>query len=267
MKIYKTIIEAKEENITWLPGIYFFKNKLDNKYYIGQALCIRKRFQNHYFNIIHHKHPNPLYNAINKYGLENFEYGIIGVIRTSNTDLSKIKKVLDKYEIEYINKYNSYKEGYNKTQGGDCGVLGYKMTEEQKKKIGECSKQKARDGRNKIYVYNINTKERFCFSNFSEASEKLDVNKDSLYSAFRRNSLYKNTLLIKKSKEEIEECINNELSKLKTKGHKYSLEEYIKIKEKYPNVSLPNLAKMMGICKKTIYNYENKLKINGYKVI
>ena len=107
----------------------------------------------------------------------------------------------------------------------------------------------------------------FCFSNFSEASEKLDVNKDSLYSAFRRNSLYKNTLLIKKSKEEIEECINNELSKLKTKGHKYSLEEYIKIKEKYPNVSLPNLAKIMGICKKTIYNYENKLKINGYKII
>ena len=72
--------------------------------------------------------------------------------------------------------------------------------------------------------------------------------------------MYKNTLLIKKSKEEIEECINNELSKLKTKGRKYSLEEYIKIKEKYPNVSLPNLAKMMGICKKTIYNYENKLK-------
>jgi hypothetical protein len=134
------------------------------------------------------------------------------------------------------------------------------MTEEQKKKIGEYSKQKARDGRNKIYVYNINTQEKFCFSNFSEASEELDVNKDSLYSAFRRNSLYKNTLLIKKTMEEIEDCINNELNNLKTKCQKYSLEEYIKIKEKYPNVSLPNLAKIMGICKKTIYNYENKLK-------
>jgi hypothetical protein len=134
------------------------------------------------------------------------------------------------------------------------------MTEEQKKKIGEYSKQKARDGRNRIYVFNINTQERFCFSNFSEASEELNINKDSLYSAFRRNNLYKNFLLIKKSKEEIEECINNELDKLKTKGRKYSLEEYIKIKEKYPGVSLPNLAKIMGICKKTIYNYENKLK-------
>ena len=34
----------------------------------------------------------------------------------------------------YIEKYNGYTNGYNCTKGGDGGILGYKMTDEQKEK-------------------------------------------------------------------------------------------------------------------------------------
>ena len=35
MITYKTITQARENNITRLPEIYYFKNKINNKYYIG----------------------------------------------------------------------------------------------------------------------------------------------------------------------------------------------------------------------------------------
>ena len=34
MIIYKTITEAKKNKIISLPGIYYFKNKINNKYYL-----------------------------------------------------------------------------------------------------------------------------------------------------------------------------------------------------------------------------------------
>lgn len=53
----------------------------------------------------------PIYRAIRKYGVENFYYEIL----EDDIPLNQ----LDEKEIYYIEKYNSYKKGYNSTKGGD----------------------------------------------------------------------------------------------------------------------------------------------------
>lgn len=92
--------------------IYKITNLINGKEYIGQtSLSIQERFKEH----IHDAHKGyynnrPLYNAINKYGVENF---IIEELEECN-----VQEVNQK-EIEYINKFNTYSNGYNATLGGE----------------------------------------------------------------------------------------------------------------------------------------------------
>jgi group I intron endonuclease len=101
-----------------LNTIYKITNKINGKVYIGKtSLTIEKRFKEH---ISDSKKPRyekrPLYDAMNKYGVENF---IIEEVETNITD----KDINDK-EQYYIKIYNSYigfdnSNGYNATLGGD----------------------------------------------------------------------------------------------------------------------------------------------------
>ena len=50
-----------------------------------------------------------LYNAIRKYGIENFSFEVIEEC---------LEKELDEKEVSYIEEYNSYYGGYNSTLGG-----------------------------------------------------------------------------------------------------------------------------------------------------
>lgn len=273
MKIYETIQQAKESEITSLPGIYYFRNKINNKYYIGQAINIRKRFSSHFIQIKKENNKYPIYRAILKYGIKNFEYAIIGVFRIWESQ-KILKKKLDFLEKKYIKEYNSYgSTGYNQTFGGDGGVLGYKMTEEQKKHISENSKRIANDGRNNIYIYDLKEKKEYLFSSCAEAGRILNVDGIGLKNSYIRNisKSYLNRFILGKSVEELylnidyyNKCVESSKSlKVKNSGmfdSKYSLEEYTKIKNENVNLSTTELAKLLGVCKKTIYNYEHMLK-------
>lgn len=137
-------------------GIYYFKNLLNGKYYIGQAINIRKRLIHHLGNLSHNRYDAPLYKALQKYGIENFEFGILQRIEEEELFL---KDILDFWEKYYITLYNSYgSTGYNQTKGGDAGVLGLKMTESQRQHISLNSKKQANDGRNKIFCYDTEKK-------------------------------------------------------------------------------------------------------------
>ena len=100
----------------------------------------------------------PIYRAINKYGFHNFTIDILESFipdaDMTNTDLIK---QLDQLEIKYIEEYNAYTDGYNCTKGGDFGVLGLKMTEEQKKKVSENSKKLVASGvfGKRVHLYNF----------------------------------------------------------------------------------------------------------------
>jgi group I intron endonuclease len=123
--------------------IYKIVNKINNKIYIGQCVS----------HILNHKKYRPygyigrfkchlseaksnkkqqsriLNNALLKYGVDNFNIEII--YRCSENDA-------DKYELEFITKYNSlYPNGYNIKNGGTQ----FKHTEYSRKQLSISGKQ------------------------------------------------------------------------------------------------------------------------------
>lgn len=94
-------------------GIYKITNKINNKCYIGQSKNISKRWRSHKSNAYNPNEKSynyPLYRAFRKYGLENFSFEILE--ECSIKDLNQKEKY-------YINKFNSFFNGYNLTLGGD----------------------------------------------------------------------------------------------------------------------------------------------------
>ena len=92
--------------------IYLITNKINGKKYIGKTTkTIEKRWHEHFLDSKKNEYQKrPLYRAIKKYGIENFV--INQLEECSNNNLSE----QEKYWIQY---YDTYKNGYNATLGGD----------------------------------------------------------------------------------------------------------------------------------------------------
>lgn len=97
--------------------IYKITNLINKKVYIGQTVnTVEQRFIEHksQYKAGRYSSSRPLYNAFEKYGIDNF---IIEEIEQIPNDLLNER---EKYWIKY---YNSYYEGYNATLGGDTTIL------------------------------------------------------------------------------------------------------------------------------------------------
>ena len=96
--------------------IYYIVNIINGKGYIGQTVYLRKRINEHKRNAKIGKQ-NPLYNAINKYGWENFEV----IVLEENLSKAEIDEK-EKYWIEEKQTLTTQK-GYNIQKGGKkcCG--------------------------------------------------------------------------------------------------------------------------------------------------
>lgn len=100
-------------------GIYKITNKIDGKVYIGKSINIYYRWTQH---IKIAKNPSkyrdgnrPLYYAMNKYGIDNFEFEVIEICD---------EDVLCEREIYWIGMYDCTTlsgHGYNLTSGGENG--------------------------------------------------------------------------------------------------------------------------------------------------
>ena len=116
--------------------IYKAINLQNRKVYIGKTTSKTpsKYFESHIYHALKNKDKNTrsFYNAIRKYGKENFKWEILGYCDS--------KEELNEAEIECIDFYKSYDRlyGYNLTLGGDGA--GYKLTEERKQKISRANK-------------------------------------------------------------------------------------------------------------------------------
>lgn len=251
--------------ITTKPGIYYFRNHVNNKYYVGQAVNLRNRFKSHISNFKASRYDTPLYRAMKKYGIDNFEYQIIKTVEEAGQE-EDLKILLDKWEIQYIEKYNSYHNGYNQTLGGDAGVLGYKFTEQQLEEHKERGKKTAADGRYSIIVYDKINDIYYDFVNMTEAAKQLNVNTGGLRAAKCRKRCYLNKYYIAESKEDIIDLIN-------TKNQKYNpsissndeyLIEYYNYSKQYDNITVKQVCDELNIGKDAVMKRNQKLRELGY---
>jgi len=128
--------------------VYWVRNNINNKLYIGQTTNLEKRWYMHNWD---GSNNSLLHKALNKYGKENFHIEAI--------HLCESKEEMDFVEIFYISFLNTKSpNGYNLTAGGE-GSLGIPCSEEKKKKIGAANKGKPPNSRllnqsgSKNYMY------------------------------------------------------------------------------------------------------------------
>lgn len=110
--------------------VYMHKNKINDKVYIG-ITCQKTNYR--WGAGSGYRQQAKFYNAICKYGWENFEH----IILFENLNFEEAKQK----EIELIKKYNSSSKnnGYNVTKGGD-GSNGVPCSKEKKIKISKANK-------------------------------------------------------------------------------------------------------------------------------
>jgi len=120
--------------------IYCYHCISTGKKYIGQTVHEEHRKKQHRHDCKRGV-DNKFYRAVRKYGWDKFIYGII---EEYDVDL------LAEQEIYYIDCYDSYKNGYNSTTGGD-GVGGCSPSEETRKKMSESAKNRKGIPSNKKY--------------------------------------------------------------------------------------------------------------------
>lgn len=104
--------------------IYKITNNINGKLYIGKTgQTIQARFKEHINSsqkpYVNHR---PLYDAMNKYGIDKFQIEEI--------DCCKNDKEASEREIYWISYYDTYRNGYNATLGGD-GAAYLELNEEE----------------------------------------------------------------------------------------------------------------------------------------
>jgi predicted GIY-YIG superfamily endonuclease/Fe2+ or Zn2+ uptake regulation protein len=98
--------------------LYKIQNTINNKIYIGQTINFRNRMIRHKSTSENKNEPlyeSYLYRSIRKHKWENFSKEII--------DTAKNQEEANEKEEYYIEKYNSYNNGYNCTKGGNCRAI------------------------------------------------------------------------------------------------------------------------------------------------
>ena len=131
--------------------VYLITNKINGKRYVGQTSQTLQKRWNRHKSPMNHRNSSYLYNAICKYGAENFIVEPLVIVET--------KQEMDYYEQELIKVLDlrNPAKGYNLTDGGG-GMLGFKLSEETKKKMS--SHVKSEEHRLKISKAKMGNKSR-----------------------------------------------------------------------------------------------------------
>lgn len=106
-------------------GIYKIENLVNGKSYIGQSIDIKSRWRQHRSassNSLNKNYEFPLYRAIRKYGLNNFNFVVLEECEPS------LLNEREKYWIQY---FDSYKNGYNQDEGGNNASHFIKLSKEK----------------------------------------------------------------------------------------------------------------------------------------
>lgn len=149
--------------------VYCHTNKINGKRYIGITQNKpNRRWQNGYGYKDRNSH---FYNAIKKYGWENFEHIIL--------EENLTRKEASEKEKYYIRLYNTNNEnyGYNITSGGDNNFTRNKLTEEQRINISNKTKEAMNSVEIREYMLKVYNSEDWIRKN-SEATRRQWVTSD-----------------------------------------------------------------------------------------
>lgn len=135
--------------------IYTITNKVNGKMYVGQTNDFDRRKKEH-FSITGEGNIS-LKRAFCKYGIDSFSMEIVLTFKAINRKV--LRKLLDWFELYYIAKFDTFNsnKGYNFTKGGK-GNLGFKHTEESKKKMSDVKKGVSKIGEmtsKPVLLYNL----------------------------------------------------------------------------------------------------------------
>lgn len=92
-----------------MKGIYLITNIVNEKKYVGQSVCIERRWKDHlnfYKDNSKIETCPKLYKALNKYGEDKFKFEVLEDLSNSNLDITD----REEYWIKY---YNTVEDGYN----------------------------------------------------------------------------------------------------------------------------------------------------------
>lgn len=259
-----TLTEAKK--CVNISGIYLFRNKINGKCYVGQSIKIRKRFLQH-MQKFKEDFQYPLYKALNKYGLENFEFEILETFE--KLDLETLRETLNNREIYWIEYYKSYNNGYNQTLGGEA-TSGWKPTEETKKKISESLMGNENQEKKPCKFINKDTLEWIEFKSESEAAKYFNTSRSNIVNRILLS--YKTPLNgIYLSEEQYNYYVENNIDFeqiIKSKGYfefKYTKEEFIDKLNSFSNIEIVknDIPDLFGISIATFYNYLKEWNIQS----
>jgi group I intron endonuclease len=109
-------------------GVYFIKNLITEKVYVGSSIDIFTRWSRHRYELVNNKHHSAkLQNSFNKHGENAFVYCL--------AQSAENRAMATKIEQEWIIKLNAIDNGYNVNPiANNIGMM--PKTEEHKKKIG-----------------------------------------------------------------------------------------------------------------------------------
>ena len=96
--------------------IYKVTNKINGKVYIGQTTRTLEKRKWQHLNLARRGHNNHFYNAIRKYGEDNFTWEVL-------CDGIDNKELLNQLERYYITKFDSIKNGYNMIDNDYVSVM------------------------------------------------------------------------------------------------------------------------------------------------
>lgn len=158
-------------------SIYCFTNKLNDKKYIGSTIVEPgRRYSQHIYNATHenaHQYNYPLYQAIRKYGLENFTFEILEQLECKEEDI-RIK------EREYILHFNTVSpNGYNQTDDTQHPI----NTAESYKKMSETKRENAK----RVAEVDENNNILQIWRSIADCAEALDLNKKHIADCCRGN--------------------------------------------------------------------------------
>ena len=198
--------------------IYCITNKINGKQYVGKTEnTIDERWKEHKQDYKKERcEKRPLYDAMLKYGIDNFEIKELEYLKEGG-------KLLSDREIYWIQKLGTYgSNGYNATKGGDGKTL-YNHQEIIKlyKEIGTIKGVSKKLGcginivRNVLNLNNINIEERVNSQKPREI-EQYSLNGELLntFSSQREAGKYikelvKTTNVVDKIASKIGDCVNN----------------------------------------------------------